>query len=469
MRKLTFVLLLIALTAALAMPAVAQDNKMPDFIKHTECKVDLKGKTIPIYHFGDLSGSYAFITQPLLAGLADAIKFYNEHGGICGANLKSDVGTEYRDTAGKGEEAQAAFDYFSNLNPKPQILVLYASGDAERLRTQVADKEIPVLISAGSVAGLYGEDAKSPGWIYASNPLYADQLGSFCKFVSDKKDMFPAPKIGYISWPGAFGEAAYTPETIGYCKSVGVEVLPTPEYFLPTAQDISTNVQNLVDAGANILYTNSLASGPKIVAKTVVDLGMEGKVQVAGVNWALDTSVGLLSRTDINKQGLPAVNGLIGSMPFHWWTERQLPGVAFINEQADANKRRLQDKNIAYLLGFGLVDTYAELYIQTVNRVGSLEKVTGKDIKETIEAMKYSPLGLYNFDYQGGATRAVPDNRMAQLAFLSKDGKGIAKSGDDAFTVDLPDGTKAFIPIVVPLTEFAPAPDLRPGGKDAPK
>ena len=112
-------------------------------------------------------------------------------------------------------------------------------------------------------------------------------------------------------------------------------------------------MQNLVDAGANILYTNSLATGPFLVAKTVHDLGLEDSVKVGGVNWALDTSVGLLSRTALGKDGLPAANGLIGSLPFHWWNGRQIPGIAFINEQADANKRTLPTKNIAYLLGWG--------------------------------------------------------------------------------------------------------------------
>lgn len=469
MRKITLLVVLAALLAALALPAAAQDAGLPDFIQHTECQVDLTGQTIPIYHLGDLSGSYAFITQPLIAGLGDAIKFFNEHGGVCGATLKSDVGTEYRDTGGKREEAQAAYDNFSSLNPKPDLMVLYASADAELLRSQVVEDEIPVIISAGSVAGLYGEDAQSPGWIYATNPLYADQLGSFCNFVANNPERFPNPTIGYISWPGAFGEAAYTPETISYCASKGVTILDTPEYFLPTATDISTNVLNLVDAGANILYTNSLASGPFLIAKTVVDLGLQNEVQVAGVNWALDTSVGLLSRTAINPDtGLPAVNGLIGSLPFYWWTERQQPGIAFINQQAEANQRTLSSRNIAYLLGWSIVDMYIEIYTQTVNRVGSLEAVTGADIKQTIESMKYSPLGLFNFDYQGGAIRALPDNRIAQMAFLNKTQNGPATSGDDALTVDLPDGTKAFIPLLIPLTPFSPAPDLRPGGADVP-
>jgi branched-chain amino acid transport system substrate-binding protein len=468
MRKLTFVLLIVLLIGLFASSVVAQDEvgteALPDFITHTECEQDLTGETVTIYHLGDLSGSYAFITQPLLAGLSDAIAYYNARGGVCGAALAQD----YADTGGKPEETQAAYDRYSTLDPKPDLLLLYASGDAELLRSQVAEDEIPALISAGSVEGLYGEDAASPGWIYATNPLYADQFGSFCKYVSENTDRFPEPVVGYLSWPGAFGEAAFTAETSAYCESLGVDVVDTPEYFPPTATDISTNVQNLVDAGANILYSNSLASGPALIAKTIVDLGLEDSLQLAGVNWVLDTSVGLLGRTTLGADGLPAVNGIVGSMPFHWWSERDLPGIALINEQADANAREPQNRNIAYLLGWGAVDTYIEMYIQTVNRVGSLDAVDGAAVQETINGLVYSPLGLYNFDFKGGEIRALPDNRIAQMLFLNATGDGPATSGEDAMTVDLADGTKAYIPIIVPLTEFAPAPSLSPGGADVP-
>lgn len=467
MRKI-LILLVLVLVAAVALPASAQDTTLPDFIQHSECSVDLTGSVIPIIHLGDLSGSYAFITQPLLAGVADALAFYNARGGVCGATLRSEVGTDYRDTGGKREEAQAAYDYFSSLEEKPDVLLLYASGDAELLRSQVAEDEIPVWISAGSVEGLYGEDAASAGWIYATNPLYADQLGAFCAFAGANAEMYPDPVIGYISWPGAFGEAAYTAETIAYCNAQGVEIVDTPEYFLPTATDITTNVQNLVDAGANILYTNSLASGPAIVAKTIVDLGLEGEVKLAGVNWALDTSVGLLGQRTLGSNGLPSTNGLVGSLPFHWWSERQIPGIALINEQADANQRPPQVRNIAYLLGWGVVDSYIEMYIQTVNRVGSLEAVTGPEIKTTIESMQYSPLGLWSIDYQGGAIRALPDNRIAMLAYLNATGDGPATSAADAMLVDGPDGNKFFVPILIPMTDFTAVPDLRPGGADVP-
>ncbi|MDX1995107.1 MAG: ABC transporter substrate-binding protein [bacterium] len=460
MRKIALLFVLAVVVGLFAFPLTAQEE-LPEFIQHTECEVDLTGETVTIYHFGDISGSYAFITQPLLAGLGDAATYFNERGGICGATIAQDN----RDTGGDLGQTQAHYDYYSTLDPKPDLLVLYASGDAELLRTQVAEDEIPVIISAGSLEGLYGESGDEPGWIYATNPLYADQFADFCEFVgADPMDMYPdEPTIGYISWPGAFGEAAYTPETIAYCAEQGVTVLDTPEYFLPTAADISGNVLNLVDAGANILYTNSLASGPAAVARTVVELGLENEVMVAGVNWALDTSVGLLSSGQtLNEDGLPAVNGLVGSLPFRWWTEVDQPGIQLIREQATANERSLPTQNIAYLLGWSLVDYYIELYIQAVNEAGSLDAVDGAVMKNLIENVVYSPLGLYDIDFQGGEIRALPSNRMAMLAFANQDMSGPATSGDDALRVDTPNG-QIFVPIVVPLADFEPAPDMRPG------
>jgi hypothetical protein len=473
MRKLTLILVLALLAVV---PVAAQDMGLPDFIQHTACEVDLTGQVIPFVHFGDLSGSYAFITQPFLAGFRNAIAYYNEHGGVCGATFRSEEGTDYRDTGGNPEQAQAAYDYFSSLDPKPDVMVLYASGDAERFFNSVVEDEIPVLISAGSVPGLYGEDSATPGWIYATNPLYTDQLGSFCQYVAANAERFPEPVIGYMGWGGpteAFGKAAFTDETRAYCEAQGVPVLETPELFLPLATtDVTNNVQNLVDAGANILYVNALAFGPVQVANMVIDLGLEDSVQVAGVNWVMDTSVGLLGQQKLGADGLPATNGLLGSLPFAWWSERQLPGIQFLNEQYEANISQFTDasaaasnRNIAYLLGWLTIDTYTELYIQTANRLGSIDAISGPDIKETIDSLSYTPMGgLSTFDFQGGEIRAIPNNRIAEMRYLNATGDGPATSGEDAFKTE----SGFFVPILVPLTEFGAAPDLRPGGADVP-
>jgi len=462
MRKIALLLVLaLALGALMVAPVVAQEEGgLPEFIQHTECEVDLTGETITIYHFGDISGAYAFITQPLLAGLADAAAYYNAAGGICGATIASDN----RDTGGDLAQTQAHYDYYSSLEDTPDLLVLYASGDAELLRSQVAEDEIPVVISAGSVEGLYGEEGNEPGWIFATNPLYADQFGAFCEYVADNPERYPEPSIGYISWPGAFGEAAFTPETTAYCESLGVNVIDTPEYFLPTATDISGQVLNLIDAGATILYTNTLASGPAVVAATVVEQGYEDEIELAGVNWVLDTSAGLFAAgLTLGSDGLPAVNGMVGSLPFAWWTETDLPGIQLIREQAELNERTLPTQNISYLLGWSTVDYYTELYIRAVNEAGSLDAVDGALMKSTIENTVYSPLALYDVDFRGGELRALPTLRMAQIAYLNAEQAGPATSGEDALQIPRDDGTTLFVPILIPLTEPFEAPDLRPG------
>ncbi len=461
MRKFVFLFMLIMLVGVFVVPVIAQDAMaMPDFITHTECEVDLTGQTITIYHLGDISSpGYSPITLPLIASLADAIAYYNAHGGICGAMLASDN----RDTGGDPAQTQAGYDYYSSLDPKPDVLVLYSSQDSELLRPQVEEDEIPVLISAGSIEGLYGSsDEVTPGWIYATNPIYADQFATFCEYVGANAEMFPEPVIGYMGWgapAAAFGAAAFTPQAIAYCNEQGVEVVETAESFSPIATDVTTNVENLTNAGANIIYVNALATGPVRVGEALEILGLSEDVQLASVNWGLDTSAAFVARGSLGADGLPVLNGMIGSLPFQWWTETDLPGIALVKEQAELNERAAPTQGITYLLGWILVDTYTELYIQTVNRVGSLDAVTGAEMKATIEGASFQPLGLSTFDFSGGALRATPFNRMVQLRFVNAGMDGVATSGDDAMAVPLEDGSNYYPPLIIPLTEFAPAPD----------
>lgn len=462
MRKLMLVVLALLL---LVVPASAQDDtSLPEFIARTACEGDLTGQTLYLYHFGDISAAYAPITQPLLAGIDDALDYFNARGGACGATIEA----VNQDTAGDLDRTQAVYDDFSTRDPKPLMLVLYASPDSELLRDQVAEDEIPVVISAGSVEGLYGETGDTPSWIFATNPLYVNQLGSFCDYVAANPNQFPeSPTIGYISWPGAFGQAAFTPEAIAYCGNVGVTILDTPEIFLPTAQDVNTNVQNLIDKGANILYTNTLASGPPVIARSLVELGYRDEVVIAGVNWVMDSSVGLIDQQTRGTNGLPAVDGVVGSVPFYWWTEMNQPGIAFLNEQfamfAEEKGRdavtQLRLRNIAYLLGWTTVDLYVELVHRAINEVGA-ENLDGAAVKAQLEQIDYNALGLLPINFNGGELRDVRLNRIARYAFLNATGDGPATSSEDALVVE---GAGIFLPIIVPLSDFTEAPDLRPG------
>lgn len=478
MRKLAILFTLLSL-ALLALPLAAQDDEsmeMPDFISHTECEVDLTGQTIDVVHLGDISSpGYSPITLPLLAGFEDAAAYFNDRGGICGAT----IGQANFDTGGDPSRTLAGYDQLSALNP--DLMVLYSSSDSELLRPTVAEDQIPIVISAGSLPGLYGENGDEPGWIFATNPLYADQFADFCEYVADNPETFPEPVIGYMGWGGpfaAFGLAAFTDEAVGYCESLGIEVLSDAQTFLPTATavEVSTLVENHINDGASIIYVNALASGPVRVAEAIEFIGFSDELILASVNWGMDTSVPLLARSSLGENGLPVVDGMYGSLPFTWWTEVDNPAIQMITEQADAAERSADVRNISYILGFTTIDLYIELYTQAANRVAAeqgltdageiLNAIDGALMYELIQALDYSPLGLQEVNFQGGELRAAPNNRIVQMRFSTADLSGLATSGDDVFSIPLGDGTNYYPAAIVPLTEFESAPDTRMMGME---
>ena len=120
MKKLCILLALVLLAGA-TLPSQAQE--MMDYPSDlTECEVDLTGETINIFLFGDLSGPYAFITQPVVSAVTDAVNYWNSHGGVCGAELAQ----IYEDTGGNLETTQSAYDRFtSEYAGDLDLLLLY--------------------------------------------------------------------------------------------------------------------------------------------------------------------------------------------------------------------------------------------------------------------------------------------------------------------------------------------------------
>jgi hypothetical protein len=342
------------------------------------------------------------------------------------------------------------------VTPTAPLLILYSSSDSELLRPILEEDQIPALLSAGSLSGLYGENGDEPGWVYATNPLYADQFAQFCDYIGANPDLYPDPVIGYMGWGGptaAFGLAAFTPESLAHCEAAGVTVIDQAQTFLPIADatSVSTLVESHIDAGATIIYVNALASGQVRVAEAIELIGFSDELVLGSVNWGMDTSAMLLAANSLRaSDGLSVLDGMIGSMPFSWYSDDE-PGIGLLLEQSQLNERGIQSIGIAYILGWTTVDTYIEMYTLAANAIAEeqgttdasaiLGAIDGAYMKDVIENTVYSPLGLYPFDFNGGEIRALPNNRIVQMQFESAEITGP--------------------PNLVPLTDFAPAPDTR--------
>lgn len=446
LKKLFLIAVLAILIFSLIPSSLAQEDA-PSRASEVTCEHDLTGQTVKFYHFGDLSGPYAFITQPVLTGFDDAIAYFNANGGVCGATIE----TEYRDTGASGDVAQATWDEFTGRGDAA-VIFLYLTEDSELLRQQAIDLKIPLVVATASTLSLYGENADSPSYVFGATPLYQNQLGAFCDYISEHWSEYGLegdPVIGHISWLGAFGEASDTEESRAYCESKGVGYA-NAQYYFPGIPDISGQIQRAIDEGANILYTTSLASGPSQLASTVHAMELQEQVLLAGPNWVLDTSViGL---------GGEAVAGIIGQLPYYWWDELDHPGVKLVNDYWVTNRLAtaqdpaiaFQSRNIAYLLSWTTVAWYQQFMTLTVNRVGGLENVTGEEVYNTLTSgILFDPLdGLIELSYDE-FQRTANRSRIGTIQYLETE--------------------TGRVPQVVALTDWFTVPDLIPNGADVPQ
>ncbi len=429
---------------------------------HTACisGVDLTGQTVSFYHILNPTDQVATVYDPLRAGYADAAEYFNAHGGICGATLKHVFDDSHWGSI------QTIYDLYSAIDPKPVVFILYGSGDAEQLADQLASAKIPALnIRGGSTASAYGKDGQTLGWVFATNPLYVDQVGAMCDYIVDNPDRFPHPVIGFINFNDDWAHTA-TDDSHTYCESLGIGYAGA-SYFSGNDTNIHPHIQKLIDAGANILYTNSHENGPALVAKTLVEMGLQDKVTLATVNRAMDPYVAFSGEANLGADGLPMISGMLGSLPVRSWAEAGNPGIQLITAQADLHQRPLTMRTDGYIMGWDTTDLLIEVYIQTGNRVG-FDHITGAEIKKTLENIVYAPLGgVEQIDYLGGTRRAIIADRIGEMKYLGRDGKTAAGAGNPPMIVTV-SGQQLMVPMIIPQTDYQPAPDLRPSGADVP-
>ena len=187
---------------------------------HTDCAkgVDLTGQTINLYHMINASDHSDPFAEPGQFGYTDAAAYLDAHGGICGAT----IGNVFPDPS----QSYNGIDILARwaaLTPKPALVAMNYYGDEEFLRHQFAADQIPALgVRIGSDTPLYGADRQTPSWIFATEPLWADQIGALCDYVAAHRDRYPHPVIGFLSWDWAPAVVSQQDVAAGYCQKHGV-------------------------------------------------------------------------------------------------------------------------------------------------------------------------------------------------------------------------------------------------------
>jgi len=390
---------------------------------------DLTGETITLYHFGDLSGPYAAITAPLIHGAEDAIAALNEAGGIYGAMLE----IKFADDAGNIDEAVAAYDRFTS-DDDPLVMITYGSGEAEALAERFAEDKIVNITAGLSSKAFYGEGS---GYTFGLGPIYPDQLGYTMEFLLENwADYKPADagdeiKLAYLSWPTAFGQGGLTDESRAYLADLGIEIVAEETYDVSPTADTTTAILNAQAAGANVIWTSTLAFGPAAILNDLNSLGVRDQFVVAGDNWAMDLATYAFVAD-------PAYGvGLIAPFPYLRWTDTDNAGIQYAQQLFDANERGAAEHNVGYLLLVSGIDMIEQAITHAIDTVG-YENLTG-------EAVHNALIELSPFDVLEGALKAdySAGSRAPQVSQIR-----MIQGGPDAFNV---------------LQDWSELPDLRLG------
>lgn len=389
---------------------------------------DLSGETITIYHFGDLSGPYASITGPLVHGAEDAIAAINDAGGIYGAELA----VKFADTGGSIDEAVAAYDRFTGDDDNIPVFITYGSGEAEALAQRMVEDKIPNIAAGLSSHAFYVDS----GYTFGLGPIYPDQMGLVMQYISENWANLKPDSAGdqinlaYLSWPTAFGQGALTDESRAFLADLGVEVVAEETYDVSPAADTTTAILTAQAAGANVIWTNTLAFGPAAILNDLQSLGLRDQFVVAADNWAMDLSLYAFLAD-------PAYGvGLITAFPYLWYTDADNTGVQYVEEIFAANERGAGEHNVGYMLLVAGVDLAVDAITLAIDTVG-YENLSGEAVHDALIALgDHAPLdGVFRANYTDGARSP----HEAQIRMI--------QGGPDAFVI---------------LQDWTATPDLRP-------
>jgi len=379
-RSAWFVVPVLLIIAALVVPGCAPEEAPPSAAPPSA--VEAKWDKVTFYTMPSLSGPYAPMHAPIVSGMLDYVEWLNGQGGIDGVPLE----VEMRDVVTKVDNAIAAYNEWRELDPKPLCINTIHSAMSEALKVRFEEDEIVSLSTSGSGPSMYPVPANGP-WVFCHIQLYEDLFGLFVDWLAETQ---PKPvKLAVLTWQGAFGEAILTDETRAYCKAKGVELV-AEELFGVTDPDTTTQLIRIRDSGATWVYSNIQLPGPPVILKSASELGLLDEMNFAATVWGCDYG------TAIYAAGL--AEGMVGPSCFASWDETDIPIIAALNETFEKKGRKPEEKSIAYLAPWQILEIFRWGVEQAIADVG-WEGLSTRAVRDAWLTAKDVDLGICRLTY----------------------------------------------------------------------
>ncbi|MEJ2758093.1 MAG: ABC transporter substrate-binding protein [Anaerolineales bacterium] len=363
---------------------------------------NLTGTNFRIMLLGSDEQPYQDAFRSIHRGVEDAISFFNEAGGVFGANIILDV--QSIDLADEDYIIQLLEIMFAE---DPHIVLMAIPVD-EKLYEKLNAQSIPVLyFGVGGVR--LPEKSAGRDNLFWLTPLPDEQMAFVFELLRDNwKKISPSPAFpemigAYLTWEGRLGSTAYTDELDAYFSDRAFQLAVQDTFAVSPNASVTNALINSLTSNVGVIYTDTFSFGPATIANDLTSLGIKDFFVLSGSVWCCDN-------LDSYLYAPPFEGDIYVTRSIVWWSEESNPAIDLAKDIAAYNKRQDRDLSFGYLLGLGVVDIITEVLKLTVKeeksgdfRAKSVYPMGGLfEVDYTNRNRSPNHLRLWHYDHQNG-------------------------------------------------------------------
>lgn len=325
-------------------------------------------ETIKITAQQPLTGRFAFAGQHIHQGLADAIAYANEQGGVKGQKFEY----IYEDT---GYDLKRAVASFKKLMAKHNPVMDYgeSTGQGKALAPEI-NSRYHVVYGSTSFSQELADRAKNP-YMFVSGPTYAQQFGILLRYIADQAKKDGKPKtVAFFYSDTEFGR-----DPIPYAREMaaklGIKVV-AEEVTAVGAVDITSQLVDLKRKNPDYCIFQGYVVPPiPSVIRGAKDFGL--KTVFMGTFWAM-------SKMLLDKLG-PDAEGYMGVNPYAYWYHTDVPMIKIIRDFGQRHHPKVTYRPNSYMQGWFTGMIFVKLTQMCVEKG---LPVTGENLMKMIPQVK---------------------------------------------------------------------------------
>lgn len=336
---------------------------------------------IPIGAIMDTTGPTSDVGKDYAAGIQDAIRWINDHGGVNGKRIRLIL----NDYGYRVPEAITLYKRYRDIDKVVAVLG-WGTGDTSALAPTVAKDQIPYI--SASYSGELTDPSKTPYNFFAASDYSTNARAALLAWYEEvwlKDERFKAEReagkkpriVMFYSFPTPYSSAPIK-ALKEFAQMLGFEIGPDQDISL-TALDAKSQVLAAKEFNPHVIWHGNTTQSVATAIRDAKALGLQADHLVN--NWGFGEEL-------LRLLG-PQAEGVIGIAVTAFYGE-EVPGMDRVKEAAQKYNPALKERTIRTVQAWANV----MLLYEALKKADAAGQLNGPGIKAAIESFQNLDIGL---------------------------------------------------------------------------